>query len=495
MNFIVSRIIKTFLTVLATAAILIGIVFGGSKIWQLIQNRGTDSQEEQNTEETAPERDKTVEVSVISAQIPEKAPETATTSSKRTQIKKTGLIIADQEVEVFPEVTAQITKLYISEGQSVKKGQLIAEIGNSSQLDIAKVNYNSAIRSLKIAEQSLRTTQHSNYANQATFDNQIRTAESSVRTAIDQLSNSQLVRYQDTALTQAQNQVNNLQGNTGETETSEELAAAQKQLQLLQNNANANQELTQDKQAQLQIYNAQNQLELVAEQLESSRLQGQLQELNSINQINQVRQQLETAQINVRAGQIVSPINGVVSLVTSKNGDRVTPSAPMFTITNLSSSIIQTTVTPMELFEIATDQPVSITFYDQTVAAKILSISPVANKQTKTITIKVAPVESASTPIIPNTFAKVNFRTKSAQTAKGPAPEAKEFRLPISVIKFTNQGPQVAIVNNNKISYKTVSLGPIQGGHSAIQEGLNQGELIVITPRHLPEGTEVQVIN
>lgn len=495
MDFLVNRIIKTFLTVLLAAAILLGVVFGIISIWHWYTNQPkteTPPTTEEPTDTPPQDTDQILSVNVIKANLPTNQP--APLPEKTTP--KTGIITADQSVSVYVETTAILQNLKIKEGDKVEAGDQLATIGNSLQLELTKSSYNSALESLKLAEESLRLTQTTSNITESTFSNQLQSAQLNLRQAIQQLENSQLVRFQQDVITQIGKDIKTEtpipEPTTTETTDTTTLDQLQKSLEISQQNLANSQAKGQDVQSHYQIINSQNQLNLLLKQLESQKVQSELQEINALNQINQIRQQLETAKINLDASKIASPISGVVTQITVDTGDRVTPNAPILTITNFNSIVVQISLTPEELFQLNPEATATIELLNQQIPAKIIFTSPIADPQTKTITVKVAPKEATNLPLIPNTFATVTFQNPSM--AEPTTTNQTGFIFPIGLVKFRDRKAYVPVVQDNKIVYKPIIIDSINNGTALIVSGIQNGDLIVIHPRLLPENMPVNII-
>ena len=77
-------------------------------------------------------------------------------------------------------------------------------------------------------------------------------------------------------------------------------------------------------------------------------------------------------------------------------------------------------------------------------------------------------------------------------------PEAKmqpQLTLPANTLMFRNEGPQVAVVANDKVTFKTVSLGRDYGSSVEVKSGVEAGDQIVVNPNDaLSEGAMVRTV-
>ena len=152
-------LVKQLVFILLSLLIIAGIVFGGIKLWQKITYK-------------EPAGEQAVPVSVIEIDMPEVTDEPVEQPEEESAvISKTAFVVADQEVDVFAEVSGVIKQLNIVEGQEVKAGQHIATLGDSTQLASAASSYNAAIASLRNAEKQIQLAKLSTNVSVSTFNN------------------------------------------------------------------------------------------------------------------------------------------------------------------------------------------------------------------------------------------------------------------------------------------------------------------------------------
>jgi RND family efflux transporter MFP subunit len=479
MDFLISRIIKTFLTVLVTAAILVGVIFGGIKLVQKFSATETNETKPTNNQQNEPNEE--TEKPENTSKNPEKVqyftvknPGLSTSSTNEptsitfaNNLTKTGLIVAEQEVDLFAELSGKITKIYTPEGSYVKKGQLIAEIGDSTQLKSTVINYNSAIESLRIAENSLYLSSQSGYVDLSTFDNQLRAAKIGLDQTVSQLAAPQ-------------------QPTTTPTTTPSDDSIVLNQTPLPS-------ELTSNTQSRNTILLAQNQIDLIQKQLRSSELKTNVQLLGLKSQVNQVRSQLELTRLSLDSAKLKAPITGYITALNIDNGSQVGPQAPIATISNLSNILIEASITPEDLLKIQNLPNVSVIVGSREIPGKISYISKTANRISKTLTIRVTPTLDKETILIANTFAKLRF-SKNPTELKTPEKAAADnsIKAPISAIRFAESGSQVALINaESKIEFRTVKLSNISNGQANISSGLKSGDKVVIDISKVSEGQTI----
>lgn len=487
--------LKAVFKIILIVAILAIIVWGILKI----VNKGepTPPDNKPPVEEPEEPSDEAVNVQVIIAEIDS----TTTPTPSPNAFTKTGVIVADQEIEIFPQVNGLVKGINIKEGDTVKSGQSIASLGSSTQLDTALANYNSAVAQLNNAKRILATTAQSNYITQSTFQNQVRSAQSSIQGAMDTLNSTQITRYEQYRLEDSQRMGQNLQAS--QTTTTETRSAADEDIaEAIEKNTKFNvvqsrtlQELqgqTQDRQNYRQVQEAQNQLDQLYKSLQNTKVQGDLQALNVQSQILQIESQLNSAKVSLAAGTIQSPINGVVTRVNIRPGENVGPNTPLFTITNFDSIIAEANLSAEESIKLNQETISYIEVFGTKVPAQIISVGLTADPRTKTIPVKVVPTVQSEMPMIPNTFTRITFEPNPSDTQVNP----NAFTLPIDIMSFRSDGIYVPVVKNNAVTYKKIVLAlPVQSGLAGISSGLDNGDQVIISDLDLEEGTKVNITN
>ncbi len=506
--YILQRILKTLLGLVITGAIAYGIIFAGVKVYQLLQEKAnqTEQQEEEQSEDNETTTDNSTKPTVKTITVkPAKKNDDNSTNSDEL-FKKTGLIVADQEIDIVSELGAKVIAINVQEGEEIKANKQVAQLGDSIQAKQLASSYQSAIESLKLAEESLNLTAQSGQLSQISSQQQINSANVSIRQAINQLNFGREVRgqqyfvqdLQKDAAEQAQAQTTEVT-ETEQTNEQEQIINPIRRrtgnTSKLEGNELA-ERILQEQQAQLQelgtknqIEQSQLQLEQLATALESSKVASQLQQVNVYNQLVQIRGQIEQAQISLSALKLNSPINGIVSKVHVRPGETVNPGSPLITVTNFDSIIIETKVSTNDLMKLTQNTQVQIKIGNEQVAGKIVSVGVVADAISKTIPVKIVPVEATNFPLIPNTFAQISFKKGSVLNSENS--EIETVSIPLNSIKFSDKKTFVAVVENKKVAYREVKIKKISKGKAIIENNFTKESKIIITPRLPKIGTPI----
>jgi len=498
--------LKSVIRIILIIALMLIIIWGLHKIYlkyteKVPPNPENNCEDQNDCEEDNPQEPEGIQVNTIPVEL-----STKDYSNLESNFSKTGQLVADQEVKVFPEISGLIDNINIQEGSYVKAGDTLLNLKDSTQLDQAVANYNSALAQLSNAQKTLQVTNQSGQITQSTYQNQIQSAQNNIQSAILNLESTQSLRYQQYRLEDSQSlqksqntKLEEINANTTETVTQTDNPEKEQLQADIKENQNFNiiqsrylqeqQGYVQDQQNSIKVNDAYNQLNLLSKQLESSKAQSDLQALNVNNQILQIQSQLELAKISLEAGEITSPIEGIVTRIHVSPGEKVSQQTPLFTITDFNSLIAETYLSPEEVIQLNQDTRVEVTIMNQTVSAQIISVALTADPISKTILVKIKPDLNESTPAIPNTFTSINF-IPATQTPTG---DPNAFTISTKYLHFKPEGIFVAIAENNKVIHKKVDLNlPIKNGQTAIKSGVNNNDLIITYPLGLAPGTTIK---
>jgi multidrug efflux pump subunit AcrA (membrane-fusion protein) len=501
-----SNLAKTAITIVSIIAIIGLLVFIVGKLF--------------STEETL-DLSKTPTLKVtLAKETANPESKTTKTSSATTAIAKTGTILAGQEVAVSAEIAANISNLKVSEGMVVKQGQVLATLGNSTQLKSAVSSYNSTIQLLNNAEKLLNISVQSAGVNRSTFQEQFENARINIEKAAIQLESTQTIRYQQELIQDINEGTQELQKELTPASTSSDTAtlalsdaynASETEDALYQDylkDAIANnqtvaakktddladfQGMVQDDNNYLTLQSAELQLSSLSKQLALSDLRSEAEIINAANQIVQIRQQLESAKISLSQGQITSPISGVVTNLSVTDGDRTNPGQEMFKIVNLNQINIKLYLSANEIFELLSipksKLQIEVDVLGTKVPARLSYIGVSANSQTRTIPVEVTPLitkQNDKVKFIPNTFAKVSFKAPEKTATKSLTDQTAtedNFTVPATALVIKEGQILVAVVEDNEIVMKEVVLAPpIKNGRVAIKSGIADGTEILLNP-------------
>jgi multidrug efflux pump subunit AcrA (membrane-fusion protein) len=184
---------------------------------------------------------------------------------------------------------------------------------------------------------------------------------------------------------------------------------------------------------------------------------------------------------------VESPLTGIIGRVYVDKGRSVTPQTPVALVVDMDKVKVNLDTPEEYLPKIVLGQFAEITlqaYPDEKFIGKVVKISPVLDLATRT-----APVEIS----IPNS----DHRLKSGMFAKVKLILQEHKNVPF-ILKEAVMGKEpnlyLYVVENNKAVLKKVTLGLRQGPYLEVEEGLKEGDLVVIMgQQRLKDNVQVNV--
>lgn len=199
-------------------------------------------------------------------------------------------------------------------------------------------------------------------------------------------------------------------------------------------------------------------------------------------QLTQAKAALDLAKLNLERATLKSPIDGIVSEVKVKQGVGVMQGAPLITIIDPNSYIIQAEVDESDIQKVKIGQDVEVkidAYPDRSFSGKVKQIG--LNFKVTETGSKVYPVEIEVSGIDPN-----NLREGMSGEVSITA-EAIEKALVVPTDAVSENGVAYVFVvdeKNRVVKKKKVTIGVATEDYVEIKGGLKEGDLVVI------EGTE-----
>ena len=186
---------------------------------------------------------------------------------------------------------------------------------------------------------------------------------------------------------------------------------------------------------------------------------------------------------------LTSPINGIVTARNYDPGD-MTGALPVLTVARVQPVKIVINVTESDYSKIHGGMPASVTFDtygNETFDGRVSLVSPTVDPSSRTFGVEVT-LPNSDSRILPGMFGRVHLSLGSAEHVVVPDR---------AVIKQPGSGNHyVYVYKDGKVSYRLVELGQRLGDAYEILDGLNDGDLAVITDQsRLADGIEVQILD
>ena len=212
-----------------------------------------------------------------------------------------------------------------------------------------------------------------------------------------------------------------------------------------------------------------------------ARLARARQELNVAERRMAVQQQI------VSDMQIRAPFAGVVVAKAAQPGEMISPVSAgggftrtgICTIVDMSSLEVEVDVNEAYINRVYAKQPVTVTlnaYPDLRMPAEVIAIIPTADRNKATVRVRVGFLERDDR-VLPDMGVKVAFLDDTAQTEPVAAPAG--VLVPSKAIADAGAQPFVWVVNEDRVSRRTVVVGDAQGSRVRVISGLADGERIV----------------
>jgi len=439
-------------------------------------------------------------------------------------IETSGTVENSQPVNIIPETAGKIIAINKKEGETVKKGEVIAIIGDSLNTEIQDIQIKTATKSTNNLIDTFNLTAES-------ADNQIFASELGIKSA--KLAYQNAIRNKETyedsyetqydnaklgieiakegyytlkdvrtkiedAFIEANQKLEDLNNKLRKTNLPE-----QEKIALLQQKAELEKSITElqnsittakanEKQTKLKWEQAKNSLKSLEitkdTQLNTLNLgikSANIQYQNALNQNEtaEIAKQLQTNQVKAQIIQnegnkeiqeatakkryIRSPINGTINKIFVKENNMASNQTPFAQIENKENTIIKTSLSPKEAKLIRKTTPIIIEIEGNKIEGFISNYTPNLNPQTGNYDIEITPMPPISTPT--GETATIKFK-----------PSSKNIFIPLNSIYIDDEKTYVKTINQqNRIEYNHIETGEIIGDKIEITQGLNGTEKII----------------
>jgi multidrug efflux pump subunit AcrA (membrane-fusion protein) len=186
---------------------------------------------------------------------------------------------------------------------------------------------------------------------------------------------------------------------------------------------------------------------------------------------------------------VKAPITGTIVKVSTEEGSTVGPGVPLAYVEDLKDLKIKANIIEKYISQIKTGENVEITFdayQDRIFKGKVTDVDPTVNSQTRSLGITIE-FEDPKREILPGMYANNQIITKTITTA---------LLIPSTAVFAKENQFYVYIINDNKVSRKTIEKGLETYENVQVTAGLNVGDIVVTTKSSLlGEGSTVSVKN
>jgi RND family efflux transporter MFP subunit len=195
---------------------------------------------------------------------------------------------------------------------------------------------------------------------------------------------------------------------------------------------------------------------------------------------------------------IRAPFSGVVLSKDAQPGETVSPVSAgggftrtgIATIVDMDSREIEVDVNEAYINRVRDEQRVEAVldaYPDWTIAGRVISIVPTADRQKATVKVRIA-FEALDPRILPDMGIKVRFLEEDSGRERG------HLSVPAAALFRDGGVTSVWVVRDGHVERRVIATGATEGDRVAVLDGLLGGETIVVeAPRRLRDGAAVEL--
>ena len=206
--------------------------------------------------------------------------------------------------------------------------------------------------------------------------------------------------------------------------------------------------------------------------------------------------QLDNTQLNLDFTHITAPVSGILGFRQVDAGNMIhaadatglvviTQTQPIYVVFTITADDISAVVAHMRTSETLTVDAFDRDGKNKLATGKLLTIDNQIDVTTGTVKLK-AEFTNADNKLFPNQFVNARLHVNTLH---------KAILIPVAAIQRGTQGTFVYVVGQDQsVSVRTITLGPVSGDMVAVVKGLAEGEQVVTDGTDkLREGAKVEV--
>jgi HlyD family secretion protein len=426
-------------------------------------------------------------VELYSLKIAENSPlktEIIITEQIQPEIKSFGNISFSKKTDITPLVEGTIQSIYVEEGDSVTKGQLLAELENL-QLMIQYQQSNSALRSAKASFKLTKTR----------YEEAIRQGEArflSLEKRQIQLNQKEKELEEMSRNIENKRSLLEVDGIPGEEfhnmALSYERALTDYILEEIDFEINSIGFRDKDIEAAgIPIPKDEQKREELLILMNTQTLEAELESAEA--GLESSTAELQALELLIERLKIISPGVGILGAKYMEEGERVPPNTTLFTIFDSRNVYAIFPVQEKEAGRLLPGQEVLVTvpaLGGKELSASLQIISPTIDPQSGNLQVK-ALLKNANGVLLPGMFAQMRLITG--------IPENMIFVNEDAFFELSRDKGDLFIVKNNTLFKVSCQLGINRDGKIRIIDGLKEGDRVVIDPApFLKEGMEITIL-
>lgn len=393
---------------------------------------------------------------------------------EKREIKETietlGEIVFKEKVNISSKVNGRLSRIVVREGMGVRKGELIAEIERlpleitlkqqKSELDIARkalelsqAKYDDALKGVEIKLKTIQKAKTDLYDKKVSYENMsliLRNKTELYKAGGISLTELEGIKTQHTTLL-----------------SKYELAKADYEIQQVgyreQDIAAEGIKVPSDERGKLEIYKRIN-TKIERAELESAK-----------SKVRQTEGGLLSTELLLKETYIRSPLTGVVAVRNMEAGEMVREDSVIATVIDISKVYISMNLNEKEVRRVKKGQVVRFTADalgdSRKFSGNVETITPLLDSKSRTLEVR-AIIENPGRELLPGMFSRAVIDT--GENVKG-------LLIPESaLVKKEGGREEVYLVKNGIAVLQGVTTGSRQGDEIIIEEGLNEGDRVVV---------------
>jgi HlyD family secretion protein len=348
----------------------------------------------------------------------------------RRTVEADGVLFPHDQANVMPKISAPVQKFYVSRGDHVKAGQLLATLENRDLTAAVLASRGQVAQ----AEANLRSTTN------ATLPEQVTKAQTDVESAKEQAEAARVLLENRQKLFK-------------------EGALARK--------------LVDD--AQVAYVQAKSQLEAAQEHLRTLQGAGKEEQVKAAQaQVETARGQLQSAEAQVSYSEVRSPIAGIIADRPLYAGEMASAGSPLLNVMDISNVVARVNVPQSQVTEVKVGQSATLTVTgsSEKLEGTVSVVSPATDPNTTTVQVWVTAANSGE-KFKPGAAVHAAILT---ETIKGAVliPSA-------AILPGEEGGTAVLTVSADSVAHlRPVDVGVHSGDKVQILNGVRPGEEVVV---------------
>ncbi len=381
-----------------------------------------------------------------------------------------GQIVFREKASISSKVSGRLAKIYVREGQRVKRGDVIAEIERlqyeitlkqqKSALEIAKkdvelyeARYSDAMKGVEIKLKTIKKAESELRDKKATFEN------------METILHNKGELYKAGGISKTEYESVKTQHTT--LLTNYEVARSDLEIQQVGYRdidiTSSGYKVPSAESERIKI------LKIINTRIERSEVE------SARARLKQAESSLLSTQLMLNETYIRSPLTGVVAVKGMETGEMVREDSVIATVMDISRIYVSINLGEKEVKRISKGQKISFTvdaYPDKKFSAVIETITPLLDSKTRTFEVK-GIAENSSGGLLPGMFSRAVIDT--GKTIKG-------ILIPSAALLRGEDGrTEVYLVRNGIVIRENVVTGNETSEQVQVLEGLKEGDKIVVT--------------